>query len=127
MKLTVVRVKGNIERYMLAINKSEATAAGLVDDDGVPIEVDKIVDAKGNKLIVQKSDGSTGRAVSSRFIYKHLDELRSGKSMRTSRNDHYTMRGNILYKQKHQEYLRGEDPLPYAEMIGEVFYDITRK
>lgn len=35
------------------------------------------------------------------------------------------LKGNTLYKQKHQAYLRGEEPSPYAEFAGGVFYGLT--
>lgn len=129
MKLRVSRIKGQISGYTVSINKPEAEAAGLIDSDGNPIEAEKIVDVKNRRIIIQKSTDSTttGKAISSRFIYRHLDELRAGKRKKTAKNDHYIMKGNILYKQSHQEYLRGEEPLPYAEMIGEVFYEILDK
>ena len=56
-----------------------------------------------------------------------LSKKQEGKCDYYARNDHYTMIGNILYRQKHQSYLRGEQTTPYAELVNGVFFRIKNK
>lgn len=124
MKLFAVRVKGNVVRYMLNINKSEAESAGFVDADGNSVEVEKVVDAENGLITIKKADGEVRKAITSKFVYDNLEVLLSGGRARTARNVHYTMKDNVLYRQGHQPYLRGEEPLPYAVYDNGVFYEI---
>jgi hypothetical protein len=125
MKLSVSRNKNGIVGYTIFINKAEAEASGFIDPDGTPIELEKEIDLKGKRIIVKKSaNGIARKAIKSGFIYEHFGELKSGEQVATSRNEHYTLRGSTLYKQNHQEYLRGEPPVAYAELVGGVFYGV---
>ena len=126
MKLTVTRNKNGITGYTIFINKSEAESSGFVDADGNSMELIKEVDPKGEVITIKKNIGYTSRiAIKSKFLRANLDALKAGKNIKTARNDHYILRGNTLFKQKHQAYLRGEEPSPYAEFAGGVFYGLT--
>jgi len=125
MKLVPARSGGRVVGYRLYINKTEAEVSGLVDSNGEPVEIEKVVDSKNKTIMIRKvAEGTSGDAISSTFIYENFDDLLSGKRMRTTRNYHYIMKGDILYKQNHQSYMRNEEPAPYAELVGGVFYRV---
>ena len=126
MKLATNRKRNEIVGYTIFINKSEAEASGFLDADGNSIELIKEVDPKNGVITVKKNIGGITRiAISSRFLRANMDRLKAGGNIKTARNDHYILKGDILYKQKHQSYLRGEEPSPYAEFVGDVFYGIV--
>lgn len=125
MKLSVSRAKRGIVGYTIFINKQEAEASGFLDTDGNPVEVEKEVDIKSGKITIKRmTDGVAREAIKSTFVYQNIDKLKSGKQAITARKAHYTLRGNTLYRQDHQSYLRGEVALPYAELVGGVFYEL---
>lgn len=126
MKLTVTRNKNGITGYTIFINKSEAESSGFVDADGNSMELIKEVDPQNGIITVKKNIGYTSRiAIKSKFLRLNLERLKAGNNIKTARNDHYILKGGILYKQNHQAYLRGEEPSPYAEFAGGVFYGLT--
>lgn len=126
MKLTATRNKNGITGYTIFINKSEAEASGFVDDDGNSIELIKEIDPGKGVISIKKNVGYTARvAIKSKFLRANMDRLRTGENIKTARNDHYILKGNTLYKQKHQAYLRGDALIPYAEFSGGVFYGLT--
>ena len=128
MKLTPVRRKGIIAGYTAFINTTEAAASGLIGENGEAVDFIKEVDGKNNTILLKGvNDNRANDVISSISMYKMLPDLQSGKEVRTARNDHYTMVGNILYRQKHQSYLRGEQTTPYAELINGVFFRIKNK
>ena len=127
MKANISRINGEISGYRISINKAEAESLGIVDADGNPLEIIKEIDKENKRLIIRRSDEANPRvAVPSGFLYKAMDDLMAGKRIKTARNVHYTLSKNILYKQQHQSYLRGESPTEYAQLIGGVFYYINR-
>jgi hypothetical protein len=123
LKLVPARSGGKVVGYRLYINKTEAEASGLIDSNGEPVEIEKIVDPIKRTITLKRIvEGTAGDAVRSTFIYENLEDLLSGKRMRTTKNYHYIMKEDVLYKQDHQSYMRGEEPSPYAEFVGGVFY-----
>ena len=125
MKLSVSRAKRGIVGYTIFINREEAKASGFLDDDGNPVEVEKEVDIKHGKITIKRmTSGVAKEAVKSAFVYQNIDKLRSGEQAVTSRKAHYLLKGDVLYRQDHQSYLRGEAALPYAELVGGVFYKL---
>ena len=126
MKLTINKGKNGIIGYSIFINKSEAEASGFIDANGNSVELIKEVDSKNGAITVKKNTEGVARvAVSSKFLRANLERLKTGENIKTARNDHYVLKGDVLYKQKHQSYLRGEEPSPYAEFVGAVFYGIV--
>ena len=125
MRLSISRAKRGIVGYTIFINKAEAEASGFINADGNPVEVEKEVDAKNGKITIKRmANGVAREAIKSSFVYQNIDKLRSGEQVKTARNAHYYLKGNILYRQDHQPYLRGEEPAPYAELVGGVFYEL---
>ena len=126
MKLTAVRRKGIIAGYTVFINTTEAAASGLIGENGESIDFIKEVDRKNCSIALKGvKDNRANDVISSVSMYKMLPDLQTGKEIKTARNDHYTMVGNTLYRQKHQSYLRGEQKMPYAELINGVFFRIN--
>ena len=125
MKLSVSRAKRGIVGYTIFINKAEAEASGFIDANGNPVEVEKEVDAKNGKITIKRmANGVAREAIKSAFVYQNIDKLKAGEQAITARKAHYTLKGNTLYRQDHQSYLRGEAALPYAELVGGVFYEL---
>jgi hypothetical protein len=128
MKLTPVRRKGIIAGYTAFINTTEAATSGLIDENGEAVEFIKEVDGENFSILLKGvKDGRAKDVISSISMYKMLPDLQDGKEIKTARNDHYTMVGNILYRQKHQSYLRGEQKTPYAELINGIFFRVRNK
>lgn len=123
MKPNIAWRNGEIGGYRIAINKAEAEALGIIDADGNPLEIVKEIDKANKRMIIRRNYDDHARvAVPSGFLYKAMDDLLAGKHIKTERNVHYTFSNGVLYKQQHQSYLRGEQPVPYAELLGGVFY-----
>lgn len=125
MKLSIIRRNGVIAGYSISFNKSEVEAAGLVDANGESLEVDKFIDPKKGTITVAKAkDGIARKAVSNVLVSENIGLLQDGGRVRSARGVHYTMKGNIVYRQAHQDYLRGGEPEAYVELQHGILYEI---